>query len=141
MEQTEKQIQSNAEFEVFTVDGKACKTSVLVILSADAWLDKADLVDEAYDKVAKSSGKKKSDARRAYVKALSDCVLSYNPDWPKDLAKKVSSQQLVKAFRMLRAITDPFEYETSEQSREVKERLAGIPPQILTQAMSVTPKP
>ena len=59
----------------------------------------------------------------------------------KDLAKKVSSQQLVKAFRMLRAITDPFEYETSEQSREVKERLAGIPPQILTQAMSVTQKP
>jgi len=137
----ESDVIGNREFTLFQCNGTTYRARALPYLDALRWLEKVNALATYDEQLSQASGDliKMGAIKIKYAEALADCVLDYNPDWDREEMKgKVSLEQISEAFLRLRDINDPFERIQSRESTKLSQRLSGLPPDVISQALKMT---
>lgn len=146
--QTDSEMARNEPIEVFSVarDGgkspEPVKVRALPIEQAEAWMEKANEVEALYkaveDATKGADRKKLADARKAYNKAVIDCVFSYGDLEARrdELVSVITSSQLARAFALLQLLNDPFVSAGVVQINIQKAVMKGLPMKLLEKQLS-----
>lgn len=137
----------NEPIEVFSTGEGGGRTSykirALPYAKAEAWMEKANAVEELHAAVADAQKigidrEALAKARKAYSQAVYDCVFSYDKEQlPEETLRDVITPvQMARAFALMQMVNDPFVSAGIVQLNIQKQAMKGLPMKLIEKQLT-----